>query len=165
MQARIASFAAAIIMISTGLIGAAPAMARGADSPSKADAQHEEVEKALSEPGLVSTGERLFVFCQGCHMIGKNAARRVGPPLNGVVGRAAAQYPNFPYSPAMKSAETNGLVWTVETLDRFLTSPREVVPGTAMGFAGIPKPENRKALIAYLASFSADGSRVEAGHK
>ena len=30
-----------------------------------------------------------------------------------------------------------------------------------MGFAGIPKPEERKALIAYLASYAADGSRVE----
>jgi len=94
-------------------------------------------------------------------MVGENVQRRAGPPLNGVVGRAAATSEEFRYSPSMGKAAADGLVWTVETLDAYLAAPRDIVPGTTMGFAGIPKPEERKALIAYLASYAADGSRVE----
>ena len=126
--------------------------------------QAKEIAKALADPTIVSTGQRLFVLCQGCHMIGENAQRRVGPPLNGVVGRGAAKSDGYPYSPAMQAAAENGLVWTVDNLDSYLKSPREVVPATTMGFAGTPKPQDRKALIAYLASYAADGSRIEAAH-
>jgi cytochrome c len=43
-----------------------------------------------------------------------------------------------------------GRVWDEATLDRFLANPRGVVPGTRMGFAGIPDPDERADLIAYL---------------
>jgi cytochrome c2 len=122
--------------------------------------QTNEVAKALADMSLVDAGKSSFVKCQACHMVGENAQRRVGPPLNGIVGRAAGTSEGFPYSPGMKKAAGEGLVWSVEKLDAFLTSPREVVPGTIMGFAGIPKPEERQALIAYLASYTADGSRL-----
>ncbi len=35
----------------------------------------------------------------------------------------------------------------------FLTSPKKDIPGTAMGFAGLPKPEDRADVIAYLARY------------
>jgi cytochrome c len=35
-------------------------------------------------------------------------------------------------------------------LDRWLTDPAALVPGTKMAFAGLPKPEDRSAIIAYL---------------
>ena len=40
--------------------------------------------------------------------------------------------------------------WTYEALDSFLTSPRTVVPGTKMTFPGLPKPQDRADLIAWL---------------
>jgi len=123
--------------------------------------QKDEVAKALTDMGLVATGQRSFVKCMACHMVGEKAQRRVGPPLNGVVGRAAGINEGFPYSPGMKKVTADNLVWSVETLDAFLAKPREVIPGTTMGFVGIPKAGERKALIAYLASFNADGSRIE----
>jgi cytochrome c len=43
-------------------------------------------------------------------------------------------------------------VWTEAVLDRWLTDPNTVVPGTSMAFGGLPKPEDRAAIIAYLAN-------------
>ncbi len=121
----------------------------------------QEVAKALTDMSIIPAGKRSFVKCQACHMVGENVQRRAGPPLNGVVGRAAGKNEEFRYSPGMNTVAAEGLVWTVENLDAYLKAPREVVPGTTMGFAGIPKTEERAALIAYLASFKEDGSRVE----
>jgi len=149
--------------IAVGGIGAGWAVAAAQDSspPTPEKVQAAEVVKALADPSLIATGQRSFIKCQACHMVGENVQRRAGPPLNGVVGRAAATSEEFRYSPSMGKAAADGLVWTVETLDAYLAAPRDIVPGTTMGFAGIPKPEERKALIAYLASYAADGSRVE----
>ncbi len=120
-----------------------------------------EVAKALVDPSIISAGQRSFVKCQACHMVGENVQRRAGPPLNGVVGRAAGTSEGFRYSPGMAKATADNFVWTLEMLDAYLKSPRDIVPGTTMGFAGIPKPDERKGLIAYLASYAADGTRVE----
>ncbi len=46
--------------------------------------------------------------------------------------------------------KAKGGTWTVEALDAFLTKPKAAVPGTKMGFAGLKKPEDRAAVIAYL---------------
>jgi cytochrome c len=66
-----------------------------------------------------------------------------------VVGRKAGSLPGYAYSPAMKAQD---FVWTEAKLDQWLTRPSAVVPGTAMAFEGLPKAEDRAALIAYLAS-------------
>lgn len=47
------------------------------------------------------------------------------------------------------------LVWNAETLDRFLAAPLKMVPGTSMGFVGIPDDEERQNLIAWLATLNA----------
>ncbi len=96
----------------------------------------------------LAAGEKTFGKCKSCHKIdGKDAT---GPHLNGVIGRNHAAVAGFKYSDAMaaKSAE----VWTPELLYEFLKSPKTVVPGTKMGFAGLPKPEDRANVVAYLAS-------------
>ena len=41
-------------------------------------------------------------------------------------------------------------MWTAATLDRFLADPMGVVPGTAMGYAGIKDARERADLIAWL---------------
>ncbi len=66
-----------------------------------------------------------------------------------MVGRKAGSLPGYAYSPAMKAQD---FVWTEAKLDQWLTRPSAVVPGTAMAFEGLPKAEDRAALIAYLAS-------------
>jgi cytochrome c len=51
----------------------------------------------------------------------------------------------------------SGILWNEETLDAFLADPLRVVPGTAMGYAGVADAQERADLIAYLRQ--ANGSR------
>lgn len=92
-------------------------------------------------------GKRLFLRCTACHTVSSKAPGKVGPHLQGIVGRKAGSIAGFGYSPAMKGAK---IVWNEATLDKWLQRPQSVVPGTTMAFAGLAKPEDRKALIAYL---------------
>lgn len=41
--------------------------------------------------------------------------------------------------------------WTADRLKAFLLNPRNVVPGNRMAFAGLPKPEERDDVVAWLA--------------
>jgi cytochrome c2 len=86
--------------------------------------------------------------CGICHspQAGRNMT---GPSLFGVVGRPAGKEAGFHYSPANKES---GLTWDSATLDRYLTNPREVVPHTIMGYAGLKDATKRTDLIAYLAT-------------
>jgi cytochrome c len=71
-----------------------------------------------------------------------------------VIGRRAGTLPRFEYSEAMSEAGRNGLVWTEETLDRYVSDPEALVPGTAMGPVRFGNPADRADLIAYLKSVS-----------
>lgn len=110
------------------------------------------------EDGDVTKGEKVFKKCQTCHAVGPNATNRVGPQLNGIVGKPAAKVAKFTYSPAMKGS---GLTWDKETLEKYLKDPKGVVPGTKMVFVGLKKDDEADDVIAYLSSFKDDGSRKE----
>jgi cytochrome c len=97
-----------------------------------------------------AAGEKVFkASCSICHSVqpGRNL---VGPSLFGVVGRHCGQVPGFHYSEANLRS---GLIWDPATLDRYLTSPRQVVPGTLMTFPGLRDPGQRAAVVSYLATF------------
>jgi len=89
-------------------------------------------------------GEAVYSRCLACHAL---AYDRTGPRHCGLFGRRAGAVKDFPYTEAMKRS---GIVWTAETLDRFLANPMGVVPGTAMGYAGIADAKERADLIAWL---------------
>lgn len=103
-------------------------------------------------------GKNVFKKCRACHTIGEKAVNRVGPELNGVVGRTAGSVEGFNYSDAMKSS---GIVWDEASLAEFLENPKGKVPGTKMVFAGLKKEDERANLIAYLKTFNADGSEAK----
>jgi cytochrome c len=115
----------------------APSQAAPADEPLP-------VRFASADPGR---GENSAKKCAACHTFGKGEPNRVGPNLYGVVGRPKASEPGFNYSAAMKGQKGE---WTPEDLDKFLTNPRGTVPGTSMGFAGIPRGKERADIITYL---------------
>lgn len=94
-----------------------------------------------------AAGEKVFGKCKACHKV--DGADGTGPHLNGVVGRAVASSGSFGYSDTLKGLGGN---WEPERLNEFLTSPKGYAPGTKMSFAGLPKPEDRANLIAYLQS-------------
>jgi cytochrome c len=73
----------------------------------------------------------------------------VGPSLFNVVNRQSGQIPGFSYSEANRRS---GLTWSIGTLDRYLTAPRTLVPGTKMSFSGVKDAQQRADLIAYLAT-------------
>lgn len=117
----------------------------------------------------VEAGENIFKRCMACHVVGENARNRVGPVLNGVVGREWGAVEDFPrYSKGregtllamVEDAETPP-VWDYDTLDAYLTNPKDVIPKGAMAFAGLRKEEDRVNVIAYLAQFAEDGTIVD----
>jgi cytochrome c len=85
--------------------------------------------------------------------MGEGEAKR-GPELNNLIGRPAASVEGYKYSDAMLEAAKTGLIWDLETLDRFITKPRKVVNGSFMTFTGLSHPEDVANVIAYLATFS-----------
>lgn len=93
-------------------------------------------------------GEKVYKrLCSTCHIVAKEGPTRQGPSLFGLIGRKAGTIEGFRYSDANKKSD---LTWSPETLDKYLTNPRDVVPGTTMAFAGIRKADERAALIAFL---------------
>jgi cytochrome c len=100
--------------------------------------------------GDAAHGEQVFKQCKVCHQVGPTAKPGVGPVQNGVVGSKAGSRAGFTYSPAMKEAGEKGLVWDEATLDKYLTDPKAIVPGTKMVFPGLKNEKDRKDVIAYL---------------
>jgi len=89
-------------------------------------------------------GEQIYTRCIACHAL---AYDRVGPRHCGLFGRLAGSVPGFEYSPAMRKSK---ITWNEKTLDRFLTKPLAMVPGSTMTYDGVPDPLERADLIAYL---------------
>ena len=93
-------------------------------------------------------GARVYrARCAGCHSLDSN---RIGPAHRGVYGRKAGSAPGYGYSAALKGS---GIVWTDQTLDKWLQGPQKLVKGTRMYFV-LPDPAERTAVIAYLKATS-----------
>jgi cytochrome c len=109
---------------------------------------------APAQDGNAEEGAEIFKKCRSCHDVGPDAQNKLGPKLNGVIGRKAGTIEGFKYSPANLEAGAKGLVWTEAKLLEYLKDPRAFMPGTIMAFAGLRDEQDRKDLIAYLKKFS-----------
>lgn len=114
---------------------------------------------ALPEPilGLIAAadverGKSVAKACAACHVFDKGGPNGVGPGLYGVVGHKKQAHDGFAYSGTL--AEKGGDVWTLNELNHFLWKPKAYAKGTKMSFAGVKKPEDRAALIAYMRTLS-----------
>ena len=98
-------------------------------------------------------GAEVFKRCRACHEVGEAAKNKVGPLLNGIVGRKAGTIDGFNYSDANRKAGAEGWVWTEEKMMEYLLNPRAAMPGNKMAYAGLKDEQDRKDLIAYLKKF------------
>lgn len=107
-----------------------------------------------------AAGEKVFMKCKACHMIGEGAQNRVGPELNGIDGRKQGSIETFKgYGTDLKAMGEKGGTWNAAELDKYLTDPKAYNPGTKMAFAGVKDATERENLIAYITSFAADGKK------
>ncbi len=93
-------------------------------------------------------GAEIAKKCMTCHDFTKGGPNKVGPNLWGVVGSHPAEVANYSFSDAMQARKDK--TWTFEELDAFLASPKADVTGTKMTFPGLPKPQDRADVIAWL---------------
>jgi cytochrome c len=96
----------------------------------------------------LDAGRKAFQECIACHSTEKGV-NGVGPSLAGIVGSKAGDVEGFRFSGPMRRS---GIVWTSESLNRFLADPQAVVPGTRMPYSGMADAADRAALIQYLGS-------------
>jgi cytochrome c len=96
--------------------------------------------------GDAAKGAKVFNKCKACHTADKET-NKVGPHLVGLFGRTAGSVEGYKYSDAMRAS---GIVWSAETLSIYLKTPKDMVPGTKMTFAGLKKDDDIENLIAYL---------------
>lgn len=116
----------------------------------------------LATPAPAQDTNALFVEakCSVCHAIGPGAEHKIGPQLNGVVGRIVGGLKDYNYSLALDAAREAGQVWTPELLLQYLKKPSNAFPGTKMSFAGMSDRARIDALIAYLKSIDENGAPV-----
>ena len=71
--------------------------------------------------------------------------------LYGVVGRKAASVAGFQNSEDLRKSD---IVWDEAIIDKFITAPKKLFPGTRMELPGVDDVKTRTAIIRYLRSLA-----------
>ena len=101
--------------------------------------------------GDARRGAQVFQACMACHSV-KPGEHLTGPSLANVWNHRAGTANKFSrYSDALKRAD---IEWGEATLDKWLSDPVQLIPGTSMTFPGLKKSKDRQDVIAYLRSVS-----------
>jgi cytochrome c len=108
----------------------------------------------LMAAASADAGKTKTALCAACHTFDKGGANRIGPNLYGIVGSAIAEdRGGFAFSTAL-TTKGKGQTWTLDNLNAWLFKPQDFASGTKMTFIGLPKPQDRANVIAYLNTMS-----------
>ena len=97
----------------------------------------------------LANGRVKFASCRACHTLTEGGARLTGPNLWGLYGRQVGSKEGFTYSKAVQDAD---FVWDTANLERWLDNPKQFLPGNKMIFTGIHDADDRRDVIAYIAT-------------
>jgi cytochrome c len=101
----------------------------------------------------IAKGQTITSKCASCHMFDPGDTPNIGPGLFGVVGRPPGTQAKYTtYDSAMQDFAKTHNAWTYDLLYQFLKAPGQFMPGTKMTFVGLPSPQDRINVIAYLRS-------------
>jgi cytochrome c len=108
-----------------------------------------------SQAQTLGEDRKLFeTTCTPCHNYDKGGEPDMyGLTLNlfGVVGRKAASVAGFEYSEDLRKS---GIVWDEAIIDKFITAPKKLFPGTRMELPGVEDVKTRTGVIRYLLSLA-----------
>ncbi|MEJ6403848.1 c-type cytochrome [Yoonia sp. 2307UL14-13] len=113
------------------------------------DRMADETRSFLQDPTTMSNGERQFQRkCSICHTLKAGSARRAGPSLHNLFGRAAGTVDDYTYSETLSGSS---IIWSAETINAlFEEGPDHYIPGSKMPMQQIAAQQDRDDLIAYL---------------
>ena len=97
-----------------------------------------------------SVGRKAFAPCRACHGLETDVGVMAGPSLTGLIGRTVGGDPEFSYSPVLQTANSAGLVWTLQRLEEFLADPEGMFPSMWMSYPGIRDKAERAALARFI---------------
>lgn len=96
----------------------------------------------------VDRGRLVFGPCRTCHYPDAFMGHNNGPNLSGIFGKVAGKQVGFQYySQLFKEAE---FVWTPQLMFAWLEDPMAMFPDSVMMSRGVPDPQDRADLIAFL---------------
>ena len=84
--------------------------------------------------------------CAICHTLKAAEPQRQGPTLEHVYGRKIGSIDTYKYTPGYRES---GGVWDDAALDKYLTNPSAMFPGSTMLYRQA-NAATRQAIIAYL---------------
>ncbi|MCH9806803.1 MAG: c-type cytochrome [Alphaproteobacteria bacterium] len=114
-----------------------------------AAAQQSTSRPATPDPAQLEFGERLVMQrCANCHAIAKDE-EKYAAPLHHLFGRKAGSLEGYTYSPVIKNLN---IPWSPSTLDNWLRQTTFDTPDIRMRHVGIPKEDQRAAVITFLKS-------------
>jgi len=93
-------------------------------------------------------GRLVFGPCRTCHYAEPAMGHNNGPNLHRIFGKVAGKQPGFAYY--SETFRTAGFVWTPQLMFAWLENPMAMFPTSSMMSLGVPDPQRRADLIAYL---------------